>query len=446
MNSTTTPLPKAANAARTARMAVAASTIGSILEYYDFFVYGTLSALVLGQVFFPTHDDNVSALLSLASFAVGFVARPLGGILLGHFGDRVGRKPLLLFTFLLTGTVTVLIGLLPTYAQIGIAAPLLLVALRILQGVGIGGEWGGAALLAVEHAPAHKKGLYGSFVQAGAPVGVILSSGSVAVLTATLSDEQLLAWGWRIPFLASAVLLLVGLFLRFKVAESPEFDHVKSERTEAKLPVWEAIKGYPKQIVTAILIHMSDTTLGLIQGVFILGYASGVLGMDPTIVLIANIFSSITNLITTPLAGALGDRVGQKRVVSIGLLALALWAFPMFLLIGTETVLGLFIAMGIGGMLVGWLFAGQATLFAAFFPAEVRYSGMSLGFQIGTVMGGGFGPVIAQALTNSTGGDTWLVSLYMLVVAIAALVATQTVKPRFGKSHLPETHRQKEQP
>lgn len=428
MNSTATTTSK--QAARTARTAVAASTIGSILEYYDFFVYGALSALVLGQLFFPAHDAGVSALLSLASFAVGFVARPVGGILLGHFGDRIGRKPLLLFTFLLTGTVTVLIGLLPTYAQIGLAAPLLLVALRILQGIGIGGEWGGAALLAVEHAPAHKKGLYGSLVQAGAPIGVILSSGSVAVLTAVLSDEELLAWGWRVPFLASALLLLVGLFLRFKVAESPEFDQVKQERTESKLPVWQAIRLYPKQILTAILIHTSDTTLGLIQGVFILGYASGALGMDPTIVLVANIFSSITNLITTPLAGALGDRIGQKRVVSMGLIGLALWAFPMFLLIGTESVLGLFIAMGIGGMLVGWLFAGQATLFAAFFPAEVRYSGMSLGFQIGTVVGGGFGPVIAQALTGAAGGDTWLVSLYVLIVASAALIATQTVKTR----------------
>ncbi|QPZ37998.1 MFS transporter [Paramicrobacterium chengjingii] len=429
MNSTATTTTNT-EAARTARTAVAASTIGSILEYYDFFVYGALSALVLGQLFFPAHDAGVSALLSLASFAVGFIARPLGGILLGHFGDRIGRKPLLLFTFLLTGTVTVVIGLLPTYAQIGIAAPLLLVALRILQGIGIGGEWGGAALLAVEHAPAHKKGLYGSLVQAGAPIGVILSSGSVAILTAVLSNEELLAWGWRVPFLASALLLLVGLFLRFKVAESPEFDQVKHERTESKLPVWQAIRRYPKQILTAILIHTSDTTLGLIQGVFILGYASGALGMDPTIVLVANIFSSITNLITTPLAGALGDRIGQKRVVSMGLIGLALWAFPMFLLIGTESVLGLFIAMGIGGVLVGWLFAGQATLFAAFFPAEVRYSGMSLGFQIGTVIGGGFGPVIAQALTGAAGGDTWMVSLYVLIVASAAFIATQTVKTR----------------
>src|SRR5699024_2984726 len=285
MSSTTRSRPTAAP--NTARAAVAASTIGSVLEYYDFFVFGTLSALVFGELFFPSENTAVSALLSLSSFAVGFVARPLGGILLGHFGDKIGRKPLLLFTFLLTGIVTVLMGVLPTYAQIGLAAPLLLVLLRILQGIGIGGEWGGAALLAVEHAPVEKKGLYGSLVQAGAPIGVILSSGSVAVLTATLNHDQLVAWGWSVPFLASVVLLLGGRFLRVNGAESPEFKKVKEDRTEEKLPVWEAIKRYPGQIVTAVLVHMSDTTLGLIQGVFVLGYASGALGMAPTIVLLA---------------------------------------------------------------------------------------------------------------------------------------------------------------
>lgn len=417
---------------RAAWKAVFASTIGSVLEYYDFFVFGTMSALVFGQLFFPSDNSFVSGLFAIAAFTVGFIARPIGGIILGHFGDRIGRKPLLLFTFMLTGIVTVLIGLLPTYAQIGVAAPILLVVLRILQGIGIGGEWGGAALLAVEHAPPSKRGLFGSIVQAGAPIGVILSSVTVALLTALTTDEELLAWGWRIPFLASALLLAVGIFLRLQVSESPEFEKMKLEKDEAKTPVWEAIRRYPKEIVSAIFIHTSDTTVGLIQGVFVLGYASGVLGMDPTIVLLANVFSATVNLITTPIAGALGDRFGQRKILMVGLTMLAIFAFPMFWLIGSETVIGLFAATGISGMLVGMLFSQQATLFADIFPPRVRYSGMSLGFQIGTVLGGGFGPLIAQGLTGATGGSTWSVSLYILVVAIVAFAFTATLKPRFG--------------
>ncbi len=427
MKSSPAPTTSGRATARTARTAVAASTIGSVLEYYDFFVFGTLSALVFGQIFFPTDDPAMSTLLALMSFAVGFVARPLGGIILGHFGDRIGRKPLLMFTFLLTGVVTVLIGLLPTYAQIGVVAPILLVALRVLQGIGIGGEWGGAALLAVEHAPEGKKGLYGSLVQAGAPIGVILSSGSVAVLTATLSTAELLAWGWRIPFLASALLLGVGLFLRFKVAESPEFAKVKLEDKPETVPVIVAIRRYPAQIVAAVLVHTGDTTLGFIQSIFVLGYASNVLGMDPTIVLLANIFAAVANLTATPIAGALGDRIGQRKVVMIGLVGLALWAFPMFALINTASVPALFLASGVGGVLVGWIFSTQATLFAGYFPTKVRYSGMSLGFQLGTVVGGGFSPIIAQGLAGASGG-TWPVSIYIVIVAVAAFIAVAVVK------------------
>jgi len=412
--------------------AVTASTIGSVLEYYDFFVYGTLSALVFGEVFFPSGDPALSTLFALASFTVGFIARPIGGIILGHFGDRVGRKKVLLFTFMLTGTVTVLIGFLPSYAQIGVLAPILLVVLRILQGIGIGGEWGGAALLAVEHAPTNRRGFFGSLVQAGAPVGVILSSLTVAVLTAVLSHAELVAWGWRIPFLASFILLIVGMILRSKVDETPEFEKIKTDKSAAKLPVWDAIRQYPKQIIAAILIHTSDTTLGLIQGVFVLGYASGVLGMNPTVVLLANVFSAVMNLITTPIAGAWGDRVGQRRMLTIGLVGLGLWAFPMFWLIGTHSVLGLFVATGVSGILVGLLFSQQATLFADMFAPRVRYSGMSIGFQVGTVIGGGFGPLIAQALTQFSGGSTWTVSLYILVIALLALLAVRMVTPRFG--------------
>lgn len=414
--------------------AAMASTVGSVLEYYDFFVYGTLSALAFGQVFFPTGDAGTSTLLSLASFTVGFIARPLGGIILGHFGDRLGRKRVLLFTFMLTGIVTVLIGFLPSYAQVGLLAPVLLVSLRVLQGIGIGGEWGGAALLAVEHAPTKSRGLFGSLVQAGAPLGVILSSATVALLTSVMSRADLIAWGWRIPFLASLLLLAVGVFLRFKVEESPEFTKIKAEKAEVKLPVLEALRKYPKEIVSAVFIHTSDTTLGLIQGVFVLGYASGVLGFSPTIVLLANVFSSVVNLIATPFAGALGDRIGQRRVLRAGMVMLALWAFPMFWLISSGTIAGLFIAMGVGGVLGGILFSQQATFFADMFTPAVRYSGMSIGFQVGTVLGGGFGPLIAQGLSKSSNGATWSVSLYIAIIAVLGFVAVSVVKPRFGAS------------
>ncbi len=414
--------------------ALAGATIGSVLEYYDFFVFGTLSALVFGHVFFPQDNPAVASLLALAAFAVGFIARPLGGIILGNFGDRIGRKKILLFSFMLTGGVTLLIGFLPTYGQIGVAAPILLVVLRIAQGIGIGAEWSGAALLAVEHAPDGKRGLFGSIVQAGAPIGVILSSGSIALLSATLGLEQLIEWGWRVPFLASAVLLLVGIWLRFSVDESPEFEKIEKSDDKVKVPAWEAIRRYPAQIVAAIFIHASDATLGLVVGVFVLGYASNVLGMDPTIVLLANIFSSLTSLVITPLAGRLGDRIGQKAVVTAGLVALLLWAFPMFILIGTATIWGLFLATGVSGLIIGTLFSQQATLFASYFSPRVRYSGMSIGFQIGTVLGGGFGPVIAQALTGAAGGATWTVSLYIALIAIIALVLTRVVKPAVTSS------------
>jgi MFS transporter, MHS family, shikimate and dehydroshikimate transport protein len=413
------------------RRAVAASTIGSVLEYYDFFVYGTMSALVLGQLFFPTDNPGVSTLLALVTFTVGFIARPIGGIILGHFGDRLGRRRVLLFTFILTGVVTVLIGALPTYAQVGIAAPILLLVLRILQGVAIGGEWGGAALLAVESAPGSRRGLFGAFIQGGAPVGIILSAGSVALLTGILPMDQVLAWGWRLPFLASIILLVVGIVLRLSVEESPVFEKIKRSGTTEKVPVLVALRRYPKEIVAAILIHTSDTTLGFIQGVFVLGYASGVLHIPAPIVLLANITSAVVNLAVNMLMGVVADRIGQRRVLYGGLIGMVVWAFPMFWLIGSGQIWALFLAVGVGGALVGATFSTQATLFADFFEPRVRYTGMSLGFQIGTVVGGGFGPLIANALTGAVGG-TWIVSVYLVFIALVAIVATAIAKPKFG--------------
>jgi len=404
--------------------AAMASMVGSVLEYYDFFVYGPMAALVFGAVFFPTGDPALATLLALSTFAVGFVARPLGGIVIGHMGDKFGRKRMLMLTFFLTGVVTVGIGCLPTFNQVGIWAPILLVLLRFIQGFGLGGEWGGAALLAVEHAPENKRGFFGSLVQAGAPIGVILSSGVVAIITGTMSKADLLAWGWRIPFLISTVLVVFGLILRVRLTETPDFEKaVATAPATTKLPLALVLRKYPKQILAMIGLHVSDTTLGFVQGVFILGFATMTLGISPTVALIANIAASMANLIMTPLAGLISDRIGSRPVLVTATAVLALWAFPMFWLMESKSVTALFVVMVCNGMIVGTIFSQQATLFAAVLEPKVRYTGMSVGFQVATVIGGGFGPLIAQALQNSAGGATWSVSTYLVIVAIIALVS-----------------------
>ncbi len=410
-NDSTTPRDQAAEADPSVTphtmspwRAAMAAMAGSVLEYYDFFIYGPLAATVFGAIFFSKDiSPQVATMLAILTFAAGFLARPIGGIVIGHFGDRIGRKSMLLLTFMITGVVTILIGVMPTYAQIGMAAPVLLTLLRFLQGFGIGGEWGGAALLAVETAPPDRKNFFGSLVQAGAPVGIILSSGTIALVTALTTHEQLLAWGWRIPFLLSIVLVAFGLWLRLHISETPEFaeaqaraDAAETEKRKNQLPLVEALKRFPGQIAAMIGTHMSDTTLGFINGVFVIGFATGVLKMNPTLVLVTNIASAVANFIVTPLVGRLCDRLGSRKVLMTALILLALWAFPAFWLINTRSYVALFLVMIVGGMLAGSLFSPQASLFAEVLPPQVRYSGMSVGFQLGTVFGGGLGPIIAQ--------------------------------------------------
>ncbi|MDO5675969.1 MAG: MFS transporter [Propionibacteriaceae bacterium] len=406
--------------------------IGSILEYYDFFIYGPLAALVFADVFFSSDiPDAVGTLLALLTFGVGFLSRPFGGVVMGHFGDKLGRKSMLLLSFMIMGLVTVAIGLLPSYATIGVAAPILLTVLRFIQGFGIGGEWGGAALLAVESAPENKKHFFGSLVQASAPIGVALSSGTIAIITAILSREQLVAWGWRIPFLLSILLVLFGLWLRMSITETPEFadaqaraDAAEDAAKKDRLPVVQAIARFPKQIAAMIGTHVSDTTLGFINGVFVIGFATGVLGFEPALVLAANLASAAVNFVFTILAGRVSDKHGPQRVLIPATIALGLWAFPAFWLLNTHSVPLLFLVMMVGGALVGSLFSPQASLFAQVLPTKVRYSGMSVGFQVATVLGGGLGPIIAQWLRNETGGTT-AVSAYILIIAVIAFFSVR---------------------
>ncbi|MEV0602900.1 MFS transporter [Streptomyces sp. NPDC050315] len=450
--------------------AALASGVGSMLEFYDFFIYSPMAALVFAKIFFPASAPGTGTLLSLATFAVGFVARPIGGLISGHFGDRVGRRPMLVASFLFTGAVTFAVGLLPTYGQIGIWAPVLLVTLRFLQGVGLGGEWGGAALLAVEHAPPGRKAFFGSIVSASAPVGVILANGVVALLTATLTEDQMLAWGWRLPFLVSVVLVFVGLVLRLKVEESPDFTRAKetgratetsraaetsrAEETSraaetgraaegqqavrtpgpdpkrGRTPVLEAITRYPKQILSVIGIHIGPTTVGFLSGAFLVGYAEAVMGISASVALAGNIVGSVVNLLLTPLAGRLADRFGQRDLLLAGGAAVALWGLPMVWLLNSDSVAALFCVFIGGSVTQALLSAPEPAYFASLFPAEVRYSGMSIGYQAATILGGGAGPLIAQALVNGAGGSVQPVGFQVLASGLLVMAAVLLVRPR----------------
>lgn len=414
-----------------------ASGVGSMLEFYDFFVYSPMAALVFAKVFFPDQAAGTGTLLSLGTFAVGFIARPIGGLVSGHFGDRLGRRPMLVASLLFTGLMTFLVGLLPTYSQIGIWAPVLLVSLRFLQGIGLGGEWAGAALLAVEHAPEGRKAFFGSIISASAPAGVILANGVVALLTTVLSQDQMLSWGWRIPFLFSAVLVLVGLLLRLKVEESPDFTRVKAEQKPTRMPVLEAVTRFPKQIFSIVGIHVGPTTIGFLSGAFLVGYANGSMGISAPVALSGNIVGSFVNLLLTPLAGRLADRFGQRRLLLAGGIAITVWGFPMVWLISTHSVLALFCVFIGGSVTQAIMSAPEPAYFADLFSAEVRYSGMSIGYQTATIIGGGAGPLIAQALVNSADGDIWPVGFQILAAGLIVLGALLIARPRTSRTDTP---------
>lgn len=408
--------------------AALASGVGSMLEFYDFFIYSPLAALVFAKVFFPEQGAGTGTLLSLATFGVGFLARPIGGLLSGHFGDRVGRRPMLVASFLFTGVVTFSVGLLPTYSQIGVWAPVLLVSLRFLQGIGLGGEWAGAALLAVEHAPAGRKAFFGSIISASAPVGVILANGVVALLTGVLSDDQMLRWGWRIPFLISVVLVFVGLLLRLKVEESPDF--VKTQgRPAARMPVLEAVTRFPKQIISVVGIHVGPTTIGFLNGAFLVSYATGRMGISASVALSGNIIGSVANMALTPMAGWLADRIGQRTLLVAGGVGVTLWGLPMVWLINTSSVPALFCVFLGGSALQAVMSSSEPAYFVGLFAPEVRYSGMSIGYQTATIIGGGAGPLIAQALVNGADGEVWPVGLQILTAGLLVLTALWIARP-----------------
>jgi MHS family shikimate/dehydroshikimate transporter-like MFS transporter len=401
-----------------------ASFIGTAIEWYDFFIYGTAAALLFNKLFFPAFDSKVGTLLAFATYAVGFVARPLGGIVFGHYGDKVGRKTMLSLSLLIMGVATCLIGVLPTYDSLGIGAAILLVVLRLFQGFGLGGEWGGAVLMAVEHAPKNRRGFYGSWPQMGVPAGLLLANGVFFLFSSRLSNEQMLAWGWRVPFLLSALLVVVGLFIRLRLAESPAFAKVKETGKEAKMPLIEVLVHHPKSVLLAMGARLAENGFFYILTVFVLSYGTGHLEVSRDTLLTGVLIASACHLFALPLFGMLSDRLGRRPVYMMGAVFSALFAFPFFWMLDTREPVMIWLAITLG-VAVGHaaMYGPQASFFSELFGTRVRYSGASLGYQLASVIAGGLSPLIATELLILSGGSPRPVAIYLIGLSIITLVS-----------------------
>jgi metabolite-proton symporter len=429
--------PSASPPARTpfARV-VAASLVGTTVEWYDFFLYGSAAALVFNAVFFPESDPLTGTLLAFTTYAVGFVARPLGGLVFGHYGDRVGRKRLLVLSLLLMGGATFAIGLLPTHAAIGAAALLLLTLLRVVQGFALGGEWGGAVLLVSEHgSPAHR-GFWASWPQAGAPGGNLLATAVLAVLAATMSDAAFLAWGWRIPFLLSGVLVLIGLWVRLAVSESAVFQEAAARSAGSGLaeraPVLGVVRHHWREVLVAMGVRMAENISYYIVTAFILVYATQQAGLSDGQVLNAVLIASAVHLVTIPAWGALSDVVGRRPVVALGAVGVSLWMFAFFPLIDRGTFGAVVLAATVGLVLHGALYGPQAAFFSELFGTRVRYSGASIGYQLASIAAGGLAPLIATALLAAYGSGL-PVAVYVAGSGVLTLVAVLASRETRGR-------------
>ena len=400
-----------------------ASLIGTSIEWYDFFLYGTAAALIFNRLFFPTFNPMAGTLAALGTYAVGFVARPFGGIICGHFGDRIGRRSMLVITLLTMGVATFMIGLLPTYDQVGIWAPVLLVLLRVAQGFGLGGEWGGAVLMAVEHSPRGKRGFYGSFPQIGLPIGLLLST-LVFGLVSRLPEAALFSWGWRVAFLLSVVMVGVGLYIRLAVEEPEVFKRVKQTRTESKKPILEALRQHPKNVLLVMGARILENGVFYLFSVFVLTYATlPEVGFSRSMVLYAVSAAAFVQIFTIPAFGVLSDRVGRRPIYLFGAIFTGLLAFPFFWLIDRSSPVLLFLSLVLT-LSVGHsaMYSPQASFFAELFGTRVRYSGLSVGYQLASVIAGGLSPIIAIGLLQQT-GSSWAISLYIIGMAVITTVS-----------------------
>jgi MFS family permease len=427
---------------REERRVLAGTLVGTTIEWYDFFIYAQAAGVVLGPLFLaPVAKENpgLSQVIAFATIGISFLFRPLGAIVAGHLGDRLGRKKMLVFTLIMMGLSTSLIGVLPTYAQVGALAPLLLILLRVLQGFSAGGEWGGAALMSVEHAPKARRGYFGAYPQIGVPIGMILATFTLWILTTTMGPA-FVQWGWRLPFLFSIVLIAVGYLIRRAVEESPVFLALQERRKESSAPLGQLFRYNWKEVVLTAVIFIANNAAGYLLIAYFATYAVKNLKMDQPSVLLATTLASFGWLIFTLWGGVVSDRLGRIRTFQIGYAFLALWAVPMWFLIDTKNVVWYFVALFVMTFGLGLSYGPQSALYAEMFPAKVRYSGVSIGYALGAILGGAFAPMIAEMLMNQF-RMSWTIGAYIAVAAVISLVGVSLVKETKGVDlHVAEAH------
>ena len=417
---------------RAIRLTATASLIGTTIEWYDFILYTSLSGLIFNKLFFPASNPLVSLLLAYATFAVGFITRPIGGAFFGHFGDRIGRKPLLVLTLTLMGGATFLIGLVPTYADIGIAAPLLMVVLRLTQGFAMGGEWGGAVLMAFEYAPPGQRGFYACFPQIGFAIGLCLSTGAITLLSSLLSDAAFLAWGWRCAFLVSVVLLGVGLFVRLKLFETPEFVRIRESYHVTRLPIGELARRYKWNVILGLLARAGEGGVFTVYTLYMFAYLTGIIHLPRTLVLSSVTVAALVLIFTVPLASAWSDRVGRRRLFALATLANGIAAFPLLWMLqsGSPELAALAIVISIG-VLWAPVYGPEAALFCELFPTTVRYTGVSLVYQFGAIIFLAPVPILAALLVAWNGNQPWYLAIYLLIGCIVSAIATGRMRRTF---------------
>ncbi|MBV9751899.1 MAG: MHS family MFS transporter [Hyphomicrobiales bacterium] len=407
--------------------------IGATIEWYDFFLYGVVAGIVFNKLFFPAADPLVSTLLAYATFAVGFVARPLGGVIFGHFGDRLGRKNMLVITLLIMGVATFLIGLLPSYQEIGVAAPILMLVLRVLQGLGLGGEWGGAVLMTYEYAEPERRGLFASLPQIGLSIGLCLASGVVALFSYFLSDAQFLAWGWRVAFLLSVILVGIGIYIRLRIFETPEFAALKARQGEAQMPFIEMIKECPGNILAGMGARYIDGVFFNIFAVFMIGYLVNTLHIARTDALLGVMLAALVMCVFIPIFGHWSDRYGRGKVYAWGALITGISAFPAFWLIlesaGSAPLIWLAIIVPFG-IFYAACYGPEAALFSDLFDTRVRYTGVSFVYQFSGIFASGLTPIIATALLPLGAGKPWLICVYILFSALVSAASAWWIEQR----------------